>query len=189
MYYYSYAYNCIRKKNKFYNYVTGFYMNVMCDMLLILLHVIFKITSCIFRIFLKLKTWISMLKMPLITSMNFMNLPYSLILFRNHINYNTNYSILNKILHIDLYGIQFIASNIITYRDHYLSSYKHQSLIDTIIFINYLHSSYTRYAREECNGYFEDPFVSNFFHEGALNKWSLWVKMKNLSLNHLCQMI
>lgn len=37
---------------------------------------------------------------------------------------------------IDLYGIQFIASNIITYRDHYLSSYKHQSLIDTIIFIN-----------------------------------------------------
>lgn len=37
---------------------------------------------------------------------------------------------------IDLYGIQFIAPVINTYRNHYSSSYKHQSSIDTIIFIN-----------------------------------------------------
>lgn len=38
---------------------------------------------------------------------------------------------------IDLYGIQFIAPVIITYRNHYSTSYKHQSFIDTIIFINH----------------------------------------------------
>lgn len=52
-----------------------------------------------------------------------MNLPHLLILFRNHNNYNTNYSILNKRLHIDYFKISidttshniFILFNMILY--------------------------------------------------------------------------